>query len=421
MEWLQNKINVKDFWTNYKHEIGLIIALYIMYLFVCPIVGHGYDTYCWREWTKLNFQGLSGAYDTWNEYPPAYQHFLYLFAKIQGSVESINENMYQLKFYTLLFDFAGPILCFICFKKAKTDFYKLLFALLNVAYLYNTLIWGQVDSIFTFFCFAAIIAALYKRVYLTMVLYILAFGFKVQAIIFFPLIGILLANEVFIKFKIIDYLKLLAVCVITIVLIVLPFYANLPKMWEAISGSVDRCPVLSMNAYNLWHLLPISGHMIEVKDATLYAGISYKNWGMLLFFIGSTAALLPFTLSVVKNIAHKKAYTFTTEQVLLVGALIPLLFFFFNTQMHERYSHPAFLFIIAYNFVSGKQLPTLLFSVSYFLNMEGVLQFLRLHNYGTLIFNSRFIAILFLLTIGVLFRNLYISFKKTNSLTSALQ
>ncbi|MEQ1733607.1 MAG: hypothetical protein ABL940_08035 [Bacteroidia bacterium] len=414
MDSLVNKTSIKQFWIDNKQELGLIVILYLMYLFLCPTTGHDFDTYCWKEWTKQNLKGLSGAYNTWNEYPPAHQYLLYLFAKIQGSAQSIDENMYQLKYYTLLFDFAGPILCFICFKKAKTDFYKLLFVLLNVAYLYNTLMWGQVDSIFTFLCFAAVIAALYKRVYLTMVLYIVAFGFKVQAIIFFPLIGILLANQVFTTFKIIDYLKLMAVCAITILLIILPFYANIDRLWHAITGSVDRYPVLSMNAFNLWHLLVYNQDLMQAKDTTLYAGISCKNWGLLLFFISSTAALLPITIAVVKNVVFKKIYTFTTEQVLLIGALIPLLFFFFNTQMHERYAHPAFLFIIGYSFVSGKQLPTILFTIAYFLNMERVLQFVHLHNYGTLIFDTRLIATLFLITIGVLFRNLYVSLNETN-------
>jgi hypothetical protein len=46
-------------------------------------------------------------------------------------------------------------------------------------------------------------------------------------------------------------------------------------------------------------------------------------------------------------------------------------------------------------------------SLAYFLNLEDVLKFMELPNYGTLIFNRDFISILFLITLLYLFINLY--------------
>ena len=79
--------------------------------------------------------------------------------------------------------------------------------------------------------------------------------------------------------------------------------------------------------------------------------------------------------------------------------MIPLLFAFFNTQMHERYWHAAVLFLAAYGFLRRDYWPYVLVSVAYFLNLEGVLRFLQLKKYSVLIFDPRFVAGLFALAI----------------------
>jgi hypothetical protein len=93
--------------------------------------------------------------------------------------------------------------------------------------------------------------------------------------------------------------------------------------------------------------------------------------------------------------------------VLLSFGTIPLLFAFFNTQMHERYWHAAILFLAAYGFLRHDYLPYVLASVAYFLNLEGILRFLQLKNYGVLVFQPWFVAALFGLTILIAIVNIY--------------
>src|SRR5690606_35429708 len=82
------------------------------------------------------------------------------------------------------------------------------------------------------------------------------------------------------------------------------------------------------------------------------------------------------------------------ELVWTSGALIALAFFYFNTQMHERYSHPTFIFLIALVVNNWKMIfPYVLFSFSYFMNMEFVLRVMNWDNYDTtLLFNRTLIA-----------------------------
>lgn len=98
---------------------------------------------------------------------------------------------------------------------------------------------------------------------------------------------------------------------------------------------------------------------------------------------------------------------------MLIASLIPLLFFYFNTQMHERYSHPAFIFLILYAVIQNKPLPSIIGCLAYLLNLDAVLKSIVFQNYGVFIFSREFISALYLITIIWLYILLYdIKFKK---------
>jgi Gpi18-like mannosyltransferase len=415
----RNNIFTKHFLGQCKQEFVILALLYIIYIFLCPHKGHESDLWCWSEWTKYIFlYGLPNTYQGWTEYPPGHQYLLYLFGYVEGNVGNIERNIYHIKYFTLIFDFAGALLCLIVFQKNKNDFYKVLLILLNISYIYNTLIWGQVDSIFSFFVFASVIAATKNRVLLSAVLYLVALSFKVQAIIFLPLVFLLLLSKTLGNYKITDYMKLSGVCILTVFLIIFPFLNFYERMVMAMTNSVDRYPVISMNAFNMWHLFFWKKvDLTQMKDTMIFLNLSYKNWGHLLFFISSGIALLPMTIAIYKKLFLHKAILVDIAHILLVGALIPLLFFFFNTQMHERYSYPAFLFIIAYSFLRQRYFLYIIFSFAYFLNLEKALRAFDLP-YTAFIFGNRFIAGLYLITIVVLFRELILNSKVSNKTSS---
>jgi hypothetical protein len=57
-----------------------------------------------------------------------------------------------------------------------------------------------------------------------------------------------------------------------------------------------------------------------------------------------------------------------------VAALVYLAFFLFNTQMHERYVHPAILFSVIPFLIAKDRVVYLLISFAYLFNMEAVMQ-----------------------------------------------
>ena len=143
-----------------KNEwIQLIIIyslLFITYLILIPKVGHGWDSTCWKNWMQYGFKnGLENVYDSGTDYLPLYHYILYGFAKFQGSEAFIDKYWYLLKSITLLFDFGIAFFIFNLKFKQTSNFDKSLihslFYSLNIFILFNTLVWGQVDSILAFF------------------------------------------------------------------------------------------------------------------------------------------------------------------------------------------------------------------------------------------------------------------------------
>ena len=382
---------------------------------IFPQSGHEGDTRCWNEWTKQIFTaGLGNVYKFGTDYLPLYHYILWLFGKFQGSTALIEQNIYYLKIITLLFDFlTGFYLIKLLYAKFtdlnQSVFYSLLF-FLNIAYFYNTLIWGQVDGILACLIFLAFFYSIKSNVLVALIFIVLSLNFKLQSIIFLPLLGLLLLRSMVKNFSFKKLLVWLAVPVTLQLLILTPFIitGDLERVWNVVTGSVGKYPVVSMNAHNFWSLA-LKGNLMEIQDNTRLFGITYKSWGLFLFFSTSLLTLWPLLRNTITTICFdgETETQLTIDKTLLIAALVPMLFFFLNTQMHERYLHPAMIFLAAYSLISKEYFPYVLGSIAYFLNLEGVLRYLQLRNYDILIFHSGFIAGLFFVCIGYLFLKLY--------------
>ncbi len=406
---------VKPFYNFLKMKIGFLvyyIPILLLLIVLTPNTGHGWDCYCWAEWCKYQTQhGISNTYRGWTDYLPLYHYILNLYGKIAGNIEEIQSHIYRLKYITYLFEFGSTLILFFILKNQFKDFFKSLFYslfyLLNFAILYNSAVWGQVDGIMTFFVFASIISAYYNKTILSILLFVLAVNMKLQAIFFVPLLLYVLALHY--ERKQLVKLGIGLFCAILLqFLIISPFYFNgdFDKFWHVIENSIGKFPHITMNAYNFWALLVDSKNFFD-SDALDFWGLSYKSWGLMLFLSTSFMALIIPLIRVYKKLIHGKSTTISLNEILLLGALIPLLFFFFNTQMHERYSHPAFIFITVYSLLNRKIHLLIISSIAYFLNLEDVLQAFNTQNYSTLIYTPFFIATLYLLTIVLLFIELY--------------
>lgn len=403
---------------NFKIEKSWIvyILLFIFYISLMPHTGHGWDFLCWREWMKNDFtDGLAHAYlyrpNFTTDYLPLWHYFLYAFGWFQGSTKRIEANIHWLKMIPLLFEFLGGFVLIKLIRKKFSNpndvfFYSLLL-FLNIGYFYNSLIWGQVDGILATLVLLSLYFALKEKALLSIVFIFLALSFKLQAIIFIPMVGLLLLPVIVKEFSWKNIIGWILVPLGVLCIILLPFAlaGDLDKIWKIILKSQQEFPVISMNAYNMWYWF-MNGDLTVTSDQGFFAGLTFKSWGLLLFCLASFAALFPLLMDTY-NMLRKKSVDFNAPKIFLTAALIPLIFFFFNTEMHERYSHPAIIFMAIYSILTGRYVPYILVTAAYLLNMEDVLRYLHLHKYGTLIFTPEFIAAIYFITILLLFFDLY--------------
>ncbi|RTQ50292.1 DUF2029 domain-containing protein [Hymenobacter gummosus] len=359
---------------------GPYLLLLTLLVVLLPEAGYPADTWLWARWAEYSrAHGLGNVYALHgNNYNPLYHYLLALFGQLEGSAAAIQAHWYRLKLLTLPFDVAGALLAASLARTDRRRFLASLVLLLSPAYLYNTLIWGQVDAIYTGFVFGAAWLALRGRLVGSGVCFVLALNAKLQALIFLPPLLLLWAPLGLAAPRRLPGAVLAAV--LTQGLVLAPFIwggerSYLPELLRINRQAVGYYPFLSMKAFNWWQLTA-TGNLMTRLDTDLWHGMTYRHWGMLLFLGAATGVLLPLLGHTVGRVWRRRPAD--APLVLLTMALVPLVFCFFNTQMHERYWHSALLFLAAYAFTSGRYALLALVSVAYLLNLEAVMNHLRL-------------------------------------------
>lgn len=405
-------LSIKAGFSEKRYWI-LFPAIFLFYANVYPESGFEGDIYCWKEWGKFNLHhGLGHAYNSDSNYLPVYHYILYLFGKLFGSDELIDQKIHYLKLVSFCFDM---ITCFFMLdllkEKLKTQIQKsiaIFILLLNPAFVYNSLVWGQVDGIMTCFVFISFCLALKDKIIPSLLFLVLALNFKLQAIIFVPIIILILfpAIKESFSFKKL-FLWLLSISAFEII-IILPFILEdtHKSIWKVVANSIDHYPFLSMNAFNFWHLI-FYQDLTRLTDTSLFLSLKLKSWGTIIFYLFSLVVLSPILVQYVKAIIGRYNLKIKHEQFILVAGLIPLLFFYFNTQMHERYSHPAIIFLTCYAISSRNYLAFVLTSIAYLLNLESVLGYYSNGWIREFLYQKQFISIIFAISIILVLKDYF--------------
>jgi len=377
----------------------LALSIYGFLIWFLPSVFFN-DIHFWRHWAIHIFENGLGAVYLYKEppyimnYHPIWLYLLNIYGWIQGSVEQIETNQIYLKSIPLIFDIIGAFSIFLIVK--SRNIWLPLILLLNIAYLYNTWIGAQLDSIHTTFVILAIIFGMKHNIILSLLFYLLAINTKLQAIVFLPLVGLIWLPIIF------DNVKKLFIGIglagMLQCFILIPFiqHGTVNDLFATVIGNVDFYPVLSLHAFNMWFLI-FNFEAHHISDQITYGGLTYKSWGQMLFLITSFIALFPLFVKTIKLIQRKKKFSVEHAGfICLTGALISLTFFFFNTQMHERYIHPLIIFTAFYGYLKKNYLLYILGSYAYFMTLERVLRAFNWDFYHTFVFQSDFIALIYL-------------------------
>jgi hypothetical protein len=339
--------------------LGVSFVFYALLIILADRLGHGDRNY-WIQWTGyLQRNGLTGIYRATNcDYPPIPVYVLLglgqLFpAELAGQ---------YFKFYPLLFDFAGPLLALRLLGKPLQTLLSWTWPLFNLAYVYNTVIWGQLDSPYTFFAFAAVVLAAQRRFEWSAACLALGFMSKPQTLIFVPLVGVLFL-------LCLTHLRRLLASLLTFVgtaaAVSLPFLVRpdgLASLWERVFLGVSfRYPTVIVSAYNQW-FLRFGYQAKQLSDQLTWNGLTLRSVGLVLFAGTLLSILILLAIRLLRGQARRASARFRElasvpallPLVLLVGGMIPVLFFFFNTQMHERYTHASMLFLYGFGLLTRR-------------------------------------------------------------------
>ncbi len=201
-----------------------------------------------------------------------------------------------------------------------------LFYFLNLAVIFDGVIWGQVDQFGLALFMLSIYFLLVDRPKRAAIVFTVAWLMKFQNIIFIPFFYV----YIFKKYGWESLVKNLMWSVITFLVIVAPFWykreiAGLIKLFTVNS---DWFPWYSLNAFNSWWLAA-GGKGLTLSDKTLVWGIvDAKTIGFLGFSFFYLIACLRVFLA-----EHRQLF----REFILSSILIVFAFFHVLTQSHERY------------------------------------------------------------------------------------
>lgn len=228
-------------------------------------------------------------------------------------------------------------------KNIKTQMIGVSLILFNPAFIYNSALWGQIDSIPIFFVLLSIYFLLYtKRSVISSIIFTLALLVKPTALIFLPVHIILFIKKFGIKKSIIN----LFVANIIFCLFFLPFMKdkNILYPYETYIYKIlaaQSLPYVTNGALNFWVL--IAGFR-GIKDVIPFLlNISYRYFGYLI--VGSINIFIILRLIKIKKI---------TEDFFMALFVASFAAFLFLTKMHERYSLLPLVFLLVYSFKKTK-------------------------------------------------------------------
>lgn len=393
-------------WQRDQRTILLILlfAFVLVLIFLPDTTTPGkYDRRVWITWANYVLSnGLQNVYKLGVDYLPLTHYILYAYTFFAGSTEAIISNINSLKMFTFSVELVGVYYVYLLikdrFSTPRQAAWACLWILLNPAYLYDSLLYGQWDGIYTTLVFISFYYALKNRLALSVVFILIALNAKIQALVYMPILAFIWLENLCEDFNWQKVLRAALFLFLVQTLIVLPFAltGDLQKVIDVGINMVGRYPLVSMGANNVWNFIFEDPH--KVIDLRGFYGLSFNSYGLITFCAMMGLTLLPFVIYFFKKLQRRDFIgRYPVENFLLMGILVPVIFFYFNTQMHARYAHSAILFGGAYALYTRKYWIYLVVSIAYFSNLEIASKILKgdILEYKVFFMQPKFVAALF--------------------------
>ena len=324
--------------------LSLFALSYILRILVVDVINGDYK-FCLSKWVA-EYRSLS-IKDCFvkqvGNYAPFYNYFLILFSRLPIY------DLYLIKTLSFYFEVVTAIIVMKLIAKAKqtqSNPLYLAITLLLLIPLLNSSQWGQCDTIYTFFAVAGIYFAVNRKSILCFVMMGLSLSFKLQSILIYPVVLILLLcknsnGEKYLSWKDIWYTPL----VFVLINIIPAFFGG--SIFKVIYVYLDQVLVgnvghgLCGNCANIFLQLST-----VIKESSIFYPI------LTFIFIGIVAVMLAI---VIIRVYQTKKNSLEILDVLFFAAFLPLISIFFMPKMLDRYYYIAEIFMFVYMMVSSNK------------------------------------------------------------------
>ncbi|HEX7628078.1 MAG TPA: hypothetical protein VF354_04055 [Candidatus Methanoperedens sp.] len=226
----------------------------------------------------------------------------------------------------------------------------------NPAIIYNSAIWGQVDSVYTLFLMFALMEFVAGKPVISGTSFALAILTKPQSLVLLPLFALVMLK----KHSLLTFVKVSIASFTVFVLVALPFYlhTSIFGLFRLYFSSYSQYPFNSLNAYNIWAF-----RGLFQPDNTIILFLTYRTWGYILFSI------------LFVYVAHIIMERKDDRSIYIASAILFFGFFMFFTRIHERYLFSFFApLAVAMAFDRRLSYVYLLATITFLFNLHFVLE-----------------------------------------------
>lgn len=350
---------IKSFHKNNEWLISILMPALFLRLLLAYLPGFSFDIDAWFAWAiRLEDLGFRQFYSdsVWTNYTPGYLYVLYLLGFLNSIFHFSGDTFHIiLKLPAIIADLFIAVFIYkileyrTSYQSAKIAVILFLF---NPGLIFNSAVWGQIDSFLTFFLLLSVLFLTKHKLALSSIIIAIACLIKPQALALAPLFLIFIIKNFSIK----NLALLTLPGLLTLLLLSFPFFSGNPlvDLFNLVFQMSRDYPRTSLYAYNFWGIVGM-----WIDDQNTYLGITYQAWGILMF------ALL-FIIVLISSLKQKQLNYY------LVSSALLLMFYFLPTRVHDRYLYPAIPFLlITAAFYRSKILFVLTAALSliYFINL----------------------------------------------------
>ncbi len=346
--------------------LAIIKPFVMMY---CP--GFGPDVGDYQAWaSQIATFGPAHTYQQgfFLDYPPGYLYGLWVVGIIAHGIGATGD-FYRVVIQSpaIVADFALAILMYALMRRGgrpEMAFIAMLMVALNPPLLFDTVVWGQSDSVMTFVTLLSIVAILGEQYEIAWGLAAIAVLVKPQGLMMLPVLGVWTMLETDFATWIRSGIALIAVAIIGIA----PFQIGHEWNWiiKLYTSTAAYYHETSVNAFNLMALL--GG--LRQADSNTIAGVSYFALGMSL--------LVPLYAFVTWILWRGR----TPTRLLFASFIAVFGFFMVAPRMHERYMYPAIALAVPLALEAPEMLAVfVILTITCFINLAYIL-----HTLNTVVF-----------------------------------